>query len=132
MPHEPAGTSGHSIPSKHHGPDRAHRPTPSHRKPSCVVSWLFQANVIAASAARLAGVPRVVASVRNMSTWKSWPGFRRWWYWLADRLTAPLNDVIFANSRAAANDFVRWTRRPDLPIEVVPNGLDVDALLAAP
>jgi glycosyltransferase involved in cell wall biosynthesis len=101
-------------------------------KPSCVVSWLFQANVIAASAARLAGVPRVVASVRNMSTWKSWPGFRRWWYWLADRLTAPLNDVIFANSRAAANDFVRWTRLPDLPVEVVPNGLDVDALLAAP
>jgi len=101
-------------------------------QPSCVVSWLFQANVIAASAARLAGVPRVVASVRNMSTWKSWPGFRRWWYWPADRLTAPLNDVIFANSRAAANDFVRWTRLPDLPVEVVPNGLDIDALLAAP
>jgi glycosyltransferase involved in cell wall biosynthesis len=101
-------------------------------RPSCVVSWLFQANVIATSAARLAGVPRVVASVRNMSTWKSWPGFRRWWYWLADRVTAPLNDVIFANSQAAANDFVRWTRLPDLPVEVVPNGLDVDALLAAP
>ncbi|MCK5439903.1 MAG: glycosyltransferase, partial [Gemmatimonadetes bacterium] len=101
-------------------------------RPSCVVSWLFQANVIAASAARLAGVPRVVASVRNMSTWKSWPGFRRWWYWLADRLTAPLNDVIFANSQAAANDFVRWTRLRDLPVEVVPNGLDVDALLATP
>ena len=100
--------------------------------PSCVVSWLFQANVIAASAARLAGVPRVVASVRNMSTWKSWPGFRRWWYWLADRLTAPLNDVIFANSQAAADDFVRWTRLSDLLVEVVPNGLDVDALLAAP
>ena len=101
-------------------------------RPSCVVSWLFQANMVAAPAARLAGVPRVVASVRNMSTWKSWPGFRRWWYWLADRLTAPLNDVIFANSQAAANDFVRWTRLPDLPVEVVPNGLDVDALLAAP
>lgn len=101
-------------------------------RPSCVVSWLFQANVVAAPAARLAGVPRVVSSVRNMSTWKSWPGFRRWWYWLADRLTAPFNDVIFANSRAAANDFVRWTRLPILPVEVVPNGLDIDALLAMP
>jgi len=101
-------------------------------RPSCVVSWLFQANVVAAPAARLADVPRVVSSVRGMSTWKSWPGFRRWWYWPADRLTAPLNDVIFANSRAAAKDFVRWMRLPGLPVEVVPNGLDIDALLAAP
>jgi glycosyltransferase involved in cell wall biosynthesis len=67
-----------------------------------------------------------------MSTWKSWPGFRKWWYWPADRLTAPLNDVIFANSRAAANDFVRWVRLPGLPVEVVANGLDIDALLATP
>jgi len=101
-------------------------------RPSCVVSWLFQANVLAAPAARLAGVPRVVSSVRNMSTWKSWPGFRRWWYWPADRLAVSLSDVVFTNSQAAASDFARWTRLPGLAVEVVPNGFDIDALLAAP
>jgi glycosyltransferase involved in cell wall biosynthesis len=101
-------------------------------QPGCVVSWLFQANVIVASAARMAGVPRVISSVRNMSTWKSWPEFRRWWYWLADRIAAPLNDVIFANSQAAADDFVNWTGLEDQKIEIVHNGLDIDALIAAP
>ena len=96
------------------------------------MSWLFQSNVITAPAARLAGVPRVVSSVRNMSTWKSWPEFRRWWYWLADRIAAPLNDAIFANSQAAADDFINWTGLEDQKIEVVHNGLDIDALIAAP
>ena len=101
-------------------------------RPSCVVSWLFQANVVAAPAARLAAVPRVVASIRNLSTWKSWPEYRRWWYWLADRASAALTDEIFANSRAAAVDYARWLRRDDLEVGVVSNGVDVDGLLTAP
>jgi glycosyltransferase involved in cell wall biosynthesis len=101
-------------------------------RPTCLVSWLFQANVVAAPAARLAGVPRIVTSVRNMSSWKSWPGFRRWWYRSADRFAAKLSDVVFANSRAAAVDYIRWTGLSDLEVDVLWNGLDIEALLAAP
>ncbi len=100
-------------------------------RPASVVSWLFQANVVAASAARLAGVPMVLSSIRNMSSWKSWPEFRKWWYWPADRLTTPLCDVVFANSRAAADDFMRWTKIRGLEVAVVWNGLDIDGLLSA-
>jgi glycosyltransferase involved in cell wall biosynthesis len=101
-------------------------------RPQTVVSWLFQANVVAAPSARLAGVPRFISSVRSMSRWKAWPEFRRWWYWIADRVTAPLSDVIFANSRAAATDFVGWIRTDHEEIRVIPNGLDIDAFRAAP
>lgn len=101
-------------------------------RPQTVVSWLFQANVIAAPAARLAGVPKFISSVRSMSRWKTWPEFRRWWYRRADRTAANLSDVIFANSQAAADDFVHWTGIGHGDICVVSNGLDIDAFCNAP
>lgn len=99
---------------------------------SCVVSWLFQANLIAVPAARWAGVERIVASIRNLSTWKSWPEYRKWWYRPADRLAASSVDSIFANSQAAARDYARWVRRPDLEVLTILNGLDIDGFLSAP
>ncbi len=100
--------------------------------PACVVSWLFQANVWAAPAARLAGVPRTVTSIRNLSMWKSWPGYRKWWYRAADRKAASLSDRIFANSRAAALDYARWVRSDSVAVDVIANGLDIEDFLRAP
>jgi glycosyltransferase involved in cell wall biosynthesis len=101
-------------------------------QPSCVYSWLFATNVIAAPAARLAGVPRVMSSVRNLSIWKTWPEYRRWWMRLADRLSAPLNDVIVANSQAVVSDYARWAAIGSEKMRVIINGIDVEAMLARP
>jgi glycosyltransferase involved in cell wall biosynthesis len=101
-------------------------------RPTSVISWLFRANVVTVPAARIAGIPRIVSSVRNLSHWKSWPEYRRWWYRAADRTAASLSDRILANSRAAAADYVRWLARQSIHVTVIPNGLDIDAFLAAP
>jgi glycosyltransferase involved in cell wall biosynthesis len=101
-------------------------------QPSCVYSWMFGANVIAAPAARLAGVPKVISSVRNLSRWKTWPEYRRWWMRLADRLSAPLNDCLVANAQAVAADYQGWASVSSEQVRVIANGVDVDELLARP
>ncbi len=88
-----------------------------------VHTWLFMANVIGAAGARLAGVPRVIGSVRNLSLWKrTW--YRKWWFRLADALASRAADVVTVNARALAPDHAAWTWMPERRIEVVQNGLD--------
>jgi glycosyltransferase involved in cell wall biosynthesis len=101
-------------------------------RPASVTSWLFRANVVAVPAARIARVPLVVSSVRNLSTWKSWPEYRKWWYRAADRTAAALSDSVFANSRAAARDYCRWLDRESVVVDVIENGIDFEALIDAP
>lgn len=101
-------------------------------RPALVWSWLLLANVMASTAARLAGVPRVITSVRNLSEWKAWPEYRHWWYRPADRGAAALSDVVVVNARALADDYARWANASPRKIRVVPNGVDVERLLAAP
>jgi glycosyltransferase involved in cell wall biosynthesis len=88
-----------------------------------VHTWLFMANVIGAAGARLAGVPRVISSVRNLSLWKrTW--YRRWWFRLADALASRAADVVTVNAQALAPDHAAWTRMPTRRIEVIHNGVD--------
>jgi glycosyltransferase involved in cell wall biosynthesis len=101
-------------------------------RPQSVMSWLFLTNVIAAPAARLAGVPMVSSSIRNVSAWKTWPQYRAWWFRLADRLAAPVNDVIVANAQAVADDYAAWSGVDPGKIRVIRNGVDVDRLANAP
>jgi len=100
--------------------------------PACVWSWLLLANVVAAPAARLAGAPRVLTSVRNLSAWKAWPEYRRWWYRPADRGAAALSDGVVVNARALINDYAAWAGVQPEKIHVVPNGIDAERFLAAP
>ncbi|MCU0290721.1 MAG: glycosyltransferase [Thermoanaerobaculaceae bacterium] len=101
-------------------------------RPSCVWSWLFLANVVAAPAARLAGVPRVLTSVRNLSAWKVWPEYRRWWYRLADRRAAHLSDLVVVNAQTLVADYAAWAGVRPEKLHVIPNGIDSERFLAAP
>jgi glycosyltransferase involved in cell wall biosynthesis len=88
-----------------------------------VHTWLFMANVIGVAGARLAGVPRVIASVRNLSLWKrTW--YRQWWLRAADALCSRAADVVTVNAQALAADHGRWALYPPARIDVVHNGLD--------
>lgn len=101
-------------------------------QPRSVMCWLFLANLIGPGSARLAGVCRVVTSVRNLSAWKTWSTYRRWWFRSAERLAAALVDVIVANADAVAEDFVAWSGCSGDRVRVVSNGVDVDGLEGAP
>lgn len=85
--------------------------------PRVVHTWLTRANVIGRLAARSAGVPAVISSLRVMEEEKS---FHLW----AERLTARGCDVVTVNSRAL-EVFAR--ERIGLPAEkivLIPNGID--------
>lgn len=92
-----------------------------------VHTWLFYANVIGAAAARLAGTPRIIASVRNMSLWKStW--YNKPWFRMVDVLGSRLADLVTVNGESLIGDHARWARYPSRDIRVVPNGLDPSTL----
>lgn len=95
-------------------------------RPTCVWGWMFLANVVAAPAARLAGAPRIVVFVENLSAWKTWPPHRRWWNRLADRNAARLADVVVVNSPPLVDDFVAWAKADRNKIVVLANGVDVE------
>jgi glycosyltransferase involved in cell wall biosynthesis len=93
-----------------------------------VHTWLFMANVVGVAGSRLAGVPRVIASVRNLSLWKrKW--YRKWWFRAADALSTHAADVVTVNAEALRGDHGAWTWYAPDRIEVVPNGLDPSLFL---
>jgi hypothetical protein len=64
------------------------------RKYDVVHTWLFMANVVVVAAARLAGVPVIIASVRNLSVWKRERWYRKWWHRAADVLASHAADKV--------------------------------------
>jgi glycosyltransferase involved in cell wall biosynthesis len=93
-----------------------------------VHTWLFMANVVGAAGARLAGTPRVIASVRNLSLWKrTW--YRQWWFRAADVLSSRAADVVTVNAQALTDDHGAWAWYPARRIQVVHNGLDASQFL---
>lgn len=92
-----------------------------------VHTWLFLANVLGVTGAALAGTPRIVASVRNLSLWKrAWA--RQWWFRVADALSSFAADAVTVNARPLVADHARWAAVPRSRIQIVPNGLDASAL----
>ncbi|HVV37162.1 MAG TPA: glycosyltransferase [Acidimicrobiales bacterium] len=87
-------------------------------KPDVVVSFLYQANVVARVAAKLAGVPVVISSIRS----EFFGGRARE---LVMRFTDPLATITTTNSALAAESLVRRKVAPRDRLVVVPNGLDV-------
>ncbi len=88
-----------------------------------VHTWLPLANMLGSAAARLAGVPRVVTSVRSLNP-GNYPQWRRWWYRPADVLAARLADVVTVNARALATDHAGWALMDPRKIAVVHNGIE--------
>ena len=93
-----------------------------------VHTWLFMANVIGVAGARLASVPHVIASVRNLSLWKrKW--YRQWWFRAADALCTHAADVVTVNAEALRDDHAAWACYSPERIRVVPNGLEPSQFL---
>lgn len=92
-----------------------------------VHTWLFLANALGVAAARLAGTPRVISSVRNLSLWKrTWAN--RPWFRLADTLASRASDVVTVNATSLVADHASWGRMRQRDIAVVPNGLSPEGL----
>jgi glycosyltransferase involved in cell wall biosynthesis len=94
-------------------------------RPDLVVSFLYQSNVVTRLAARLAGVPAVVSSIRN----EHFGGRARE---LAMRTTDRLASVTTTNSALAAESLVRRHVVPRDRLVVIPNALPPDAFVRRP
>lgn len=92
-------------------------------RPQVLWSWLFLARAVATPAARLAGVPCLLTSVRSMAAWKTWPENRHWWYRAADRNAAALCDRVLVNAQGLVADYACWAKCAASKIRVVVNGV---------
>lgn len=93
-----------------------------------VHTWQFYANIIGVAAARLAGVPRIITSVRSTRLWhRAW--YDRPWFRIADVLASRTADVVTVNSPTLIHGHARWALYPARRIHVVPSGLSPDALV---
>jgi glycosyltransferase involved in cell wall biosynthesis len=86
--------------------------------PDVLISFLYQANVVSRVAAKLAGVPVVISSIRN----ENFGGRRRE---LAMRATDRLATVTTTNSALASASLTRRKVARADRLVVVPNGVDV-------
>ncbi len=88
-----------------------------------VHTWLFLSNVIGAAGARLAGTPRIISAVRNLShahrtyDWE-------WWKRPADALATRAADLVTVSARPLLADHARWTWCRPSSLAVVHSGLD--------
>ncbi|MGI9079648.1 MAG: glycosyltransferase [Acidimicrobiales bacterium] len=89
-------------------------------RPDAVVSFLFQADMLARVAGRLTGVPVIISSIRNERV----PGLGRE---RLIRLTDRLCTLTTTNSQLAAKGLVHRGVVPRERLVVVPNGVDASA-----
>jgi glycosyltransferase involved in cell wall biosynthesis len=88
-----------------------------------VHTWLFMGNVVGAAGAGLAGVPRIIGSVCNLSLWKrTW--YAQWWFRMADALATRIADLVVVNATPLVADHASWTWTRPERLAVVHNGLD--------
>ena len=99
-----------------------------HPRPDIVHCWLLFANVAGSIAARLAGVPLVVTSVRNIHSWVNYNYYDPRWQRAVERATVPLANAITANAPAVATDYSTFTRAAAQKIVTIPNGVDLKAI----
>jgi len=94
----------------------------SRLRPSVVHTFLFHANVVGRLAARLTGMPRVIASIRVAE--------RRFRYhWVLENLTCRMSHRIVCVSQAVADFTRRNSHVPTNLLEVIPNGIDAESAL---
>jgi glycosyltransferase involved in cell wall biosynthesis len=86
-------------------------------QPDIVHTWLFAANSFGRVAARLAGVPKLIASERSVDPWKSD------WQLFCDRRLARVSDAITTNSSGVRDFYAAHGIDPAL-FEIIPNGIE--------
>lgn len=85
-------------------------------RPQLVHTWMFTANTYGRLAARLAGVPHLVAGERCVDSWKAD------WQWQVDRFFLSRTDCLVFNSQAAAH-FYHQKGIQGPATQVIPNGI---------
>jgi glycosyltransferase involved in cell wall biosynthesis len=98
-------------------------------RPDLVHCWLLYANLAGSIAARLAGIPLVVTSVRNIQSEVNYNYYDPRWQRALERATVPLANAITANAPAVAADYKTFARARADQVVTVPNGVDVEALV---
>ena len=88
-------------------------------RPSVLVNFMHHAIVLGRIAGRMAGVPRIISSIRNANL--GGVGRRA-----VLTVTGGLDDVTTTNSRCAAGAFVKKRVVPAGKMVYVPNGIDLD------
>lgn len=86
-------------------------------------NWLHYAVAVGAMAGALAGVPRIVGSVRSERP-SRFPWFYPKWQRGIDVLTAPLQNCIIGNSNAVREEYRRWVAAPQHKLVTIYNGID--------
>ncbi len=99
------------------------------RRPQVVHAWQDATNLTAVVAAMLAGVPRVVLSIRSVRPDNPRRRLKRFMQAGYQAVIGHPTIVLSSNSRAGAEDYADWLGIDPATIEVVPNGIDFDRLL---
>ncbi|MHB8769968.1 MAG: glycosyltransferase [Syntrophales bacterium] len=96
--------------------------------PDLLHCWLDMGNCIGGWAGILAGVPRIVLSIRSVNPMSAcYERFHRPWWRQTYRLLCSHPSVrILSNSAAGAHDYAQWLGMPDKRIALVRNGFDFD------
>lgn len=92
-----------------------------------VHTWLPIANMVGTAAARLAGVPRILASVRSVNP-GNFPQWRQWWHRIGDVLAARIADVVTVNAQPLVKDHAGWALMDPRRVQVVHNGIDPSSI----
>lgn len=92
-------------------------------RPEIIHGFLMHAYVLSAFAGHLTGVPVIVASRRSLSHFKKDRPFMRFF----ERVTNRWTDRVIANSDAVKRDAVETENLPAEKIDVIYNGLELDA-----
>lgn len=97
-----------------------------HREqPTLLHTWLYHANIAGRVIGRIAGVPIIISSERNIYLSNS---IRT----LLNRITSPLSDRIFCVSQSVANYVVEFIGVSRDKISVIPNGVDIKDFVGLP
>lgn len=86
-------------------------------QPEIVHTWLFAANSFGRAAARMARVPRIIASERCVDPWKTGTHF------MIDRYLARFTEAITTNSSGVREFYAEHGIDADL-FRVIPNGIE--------
>lgn len=96
--------------------------------PDILHCWLDHPNVVGGIAGAIVGTPQILLSTRNLNP-TNFPAFYQTWMDLWYRNLAQLPQVrILANSRAGADDYAAWMGVDPSQFDVIPNGVDIDAM----
>jgi L-malate glycosyltransferase len=92
---------------------------------SLVQTFFVECNIFGPWLGRLAGVPVVVGSRRNLNQWHGRSAWMEPWILLLQRLTNVSADCVIANSLVVAEEIFKTEKLPHRKMHVAYNGIDL-------